>query len=337
VKASKSSIGRAVDQPDPNIRLYLLHGPDEAQSRALGARLVEALGASKSGVAGGLLKSDPASLTDEAGAMSLFGGKRVVWVEPANDDVAAAVTALLEAGSIESPVVVIAGALRKTSALLKLAEGSAQAVAFASYPPEGADAQRMVVDVARRFGLKMAPEIASRIAEAAGNDQAIVGQELQKLALYVDASPESPRNLDAGALEAVGAEVEEGDHSRLADLALAGEVQELADELIALPSSAEGIPVIRALQRRLLQIAPVRARVDRGERVDAVMASASKSLFWRDKGVVQRLIGLWDSQRLATVAGRVGKLERDLLFSRAPAHEALGEELLAIARAARRR
>jgi DNA polymerase-3 subunit delta len=47
VKASKSSIGRSVDQPDPKIRFYLFLGPDEGQSRALAARLLQALGAAK--------------------------------------------------------------------------------------------------------------------------------------------------------------------------------------------------------------------------------------------------------------------------------------------------
>ena len=71
------------------------------------------------------MKSDPAALADEAGAMSLFGGKRAIWIEPAGEDIADGVAALLEADAVESPVVAIAGALRKTSALLKLAEGFA--------------------------------------------------------------------------------------------------------------------------------------------------------------------------------------------------------------------
>ena len=45
MKAARGSIGRALDQPDPAIRLYLFHGPDEGQSRALGERLLKALGA----------------------------------------------------------------------------------------------------------------------------------------------------------------------------------------------------------------------------------------------------------------------------------------------------
>jgi DNA polymerase-3 subunit delta len=44
VKASKQSIGRAVDQPNPQLRFYLFHGPDDAQSRARGQRLLKALG-----------------------------------------------------------------------------------------------------------------------------------------------------------------------------------------------------------------------------------------------------------------------------------------------------
>ena len=336
MKASKQSVGRAVDQPDARVRFYLFHGPDDAQSRALGKRLVDALGAAKFVVAGSV-KADPASLADEAGAMSLFGGRRAIWVEPAGEDIASGVEGVLGAAAVESPVVAIAGPLRKTSALLKLAEASPLALAFASYAPEGQDAQRMAADVGRRFGLKIAPPVAARIADSCGNDQAVVSQELEKLALFIDASPQAPKELDHEAVDAVGADTAEGDGLRLADLALAGEAAEVADELARLPAGVQAIPVVRALQRRLLMLAPARARIDHGESPDAVMTSFGKALFWKDKALVGKLLRTWDSAGLATVAERAGRLERGLLFSPAPDQEALGEELLAIARAARRR
>jgi DNA polymerase-3 subunit delta len=289
-------------------------------------------------IAGGAVKSDPATLTDEAGAMSLFGGARLIWIEPAGDEIVAGVEALLEAPSIESAVAAIAGSLRKTSALLKLAEASAQAVAYASYVPEGQDAQRMVIDLGRGFGLKISPPVAARIADSAGNDQALVSQELQKLALFIDASPHAPKELDHDAVDAVGTDTAEGDIMRLADLALSGEVDALADELARLPSGgSEGIPVVRSLQRRLIMLAPARARIERGETPDAVMTSLGKSLFWKDKTMVGRMLVQWDAERLARVAERAGRLERGLIFSPAPQQQALGEELLAIAREARRR
>ncbi len=338
MNVSKQAIGRAVDQPNAQVRFYLFHGQDTAQSRGLGQRLLQASGASKSIIASGAVKSDPASLADEAGAMSLFGGARIIWLEPAGEEILPGVEALLSAHSIESPVVAIAGSLTKASGLRKLAEASPSAVAFAAYMPEGQDAARMVADVGRSYGLKISQPVADRIAGAAGNDQALVSQELQKLALYLDASPHSPKELDHDAVDAVGTDTAEGDVMRLADLALSGQMDALADELARLPSGgSEAIPVVRSLQRRLIMLAPMRARVERGESPDAVMTSLGKALFWKDKGIVGRMLSQWDAERLAKVAERAGRLERSLMFSPAPQQEALGEELLAIAREARRR
>jgi DNA polymerase-3 subunit delta len=67
------------------------------------------------------------------------------------------------------------------------------------------------------------------------------------------------------------------------------------------------------------------------------MTSLGKALFWRDKSLVSKLLSRWTSAKLATVAERVGLLERSLMFGPAPEREALGEELFAIARAARAR
>ena len=338
MNVSKQAIGRAVDQPGAHVRFYLFHGPDTAQSRALGQRLVEALGANKSMIAAGEVKSDPASLADEAAAMSLFGGARVIWIEPAGEDILAGVEALLGAPSTENPVVAIAGSLTKASGLRKLAEGSPNAVAFVAYMPEGQDAVRMVADLGRSVGLKISEPVADRIAGAAGNDQALVSRELEKLALYLDASPHSPKELDHDTIDAVGTDTAEGDVMRLADLALSGQLDELADELARLPTGgSEGIPVIRSLQRRLIMLAPMRARVERGDSPDAVMTSLGKALFWKDKAIVGRMLVQWDAERLAKIAERAGRLERSLMFSPVPSQEALGEELLAIAREARRR
>ena len=111
MKLNKSAIGRAVDQPSADCRLYLFYGPDQAQSRALAARLLEGLGATKSVIASSAIKSNPALLVDEAGAMSLFGGKRLIWVEPAGKEIEDGVAALIEAPLVENPVTAIAGAL----------------------------------------------------------------------------------------------------------------------------------------------------------------------------------------------------------------------------------
>ena len=247
MKAQRGTILRSVEQPDPSVRFYLFHGPDDAGSRGLAERLLKGLDAEKLGVSGSAVKADPALLSAEAGAISLFGGARLIWVDPAGEDIVEGLEALLDAPAVESPVVAIAGALRKTSALLKLAEAHGAALAHASYAPEGRDADRMVIDAGRVQGLRIDPAVASRLAAACSANAAILAHELAKFALYLGASPERPRELTHDVLDLLGADSGEGDMMRLGDLALAGRAHELFEELDRV---ALGIP---AGQKLLLQ------------------------------------------------------------------------------------
>ena len=338
MKAQRGTILRSVEQPDRSIRFYLFHGPDDSGSRALAERLLKALGAEKAGVTGSAVKADPALLASEAGAISMFGDKRLVWIDPAGDEIVEGVEALLETAAVESPVVAIAGALRNTNALLKLAEAHGAALAHASYAPEGRDADRMVIEAGRSEGLHMDAAVAARVSAAGNANRAIVAHELAKFALFLDASPDRPKDLTHEVIDRLGADSGEGDMMRLGDLALAGRGNELFEELERVSlSKGEAIPVIRALQRRLLQLAGLRARIEQGQSVDAVMASMGKSLFWKDKGLMQQLLSGWDGKALAAMLERSSALERTIIFSDEPPVAALEEELVTIARAAQRR
>jgi len=338
MKAVKATLASALERPDPTVRFYLFHGPDEAGSRALAMQLLKGLGdAEKFIVLGQSVKADPAALADEAGAMALFGGKRAIWVEPAGDEITEGVAALLEAPASESAVVVLAGSLRKSSALLKLAEAHPAALAHCSYVPEGRDMERVVAGLARDVGLKIMPDLAERIAVAANGNQAIAAQELAKFALYLEADPATLRDLDHETVDLLGADSAEADLMRLGDLALAGRMSELLDELGRLPhGGTEAIPVLRALQRRLLMLAPLRARVEQGESIDGVMTSMGKALFWKDKPLIQRLLSAWSAERLAEAAARVSSLERRIMLRPLADEAALGETLVTLARAAAR-
>lgn len=333
MKTSKSGIGKAVDKPSPAIRFYLFHGANTAGSRALAERLCLGLGAEKHSLAASGLKADPALLADEAGAISMFGGKRLLWIEPAGEEILAAAEALLAATAVEHPTVAIAGQLKKASALQKLAEAHPAALAERSYVPEGRAADLLVQEVGRCEGLRIEPHTATRIARAAASDQAVITQEISKYALYLGASPGSPKDLPEEVLDLLGADSADTDAGRPGDLALGGEIVQLSRELELLEGRGiEPFSVVRALQRRLLGLAPLRARIESGQPVESVLASV-----WRnDKGPVARILPRWTSARLAEVLERVQRLERELLFSPVDDRAALGETLLQIARAAGR-
>jgi DNA polymerase-3 subunit delta len=279
------------------------------------------------------LKADPALLADEAASISMFGGARHIRVDPATDEATEAVEALMEASSAGNPVVLVAGSLRKDARLVKLALSSPMALAFASYAPEGQAADRVAIELAREAGLRLEPRAAQALVAATNADRALLAREVEKLALYLDASPEDPRPADMAALGAIGAANDESDLSAIVDAVMGGRPDQAAAEL-RLIGPAEAISVVRALLRRLAQITPLRAEVATGRSPDAVVAAAGKAIFFKDQKVVAGLLQRWTPDRLATATTRLAALERAYKRSGTAGMVLVGEELLTIARAA---
>ena len=254
MKANEAQIGRALDTPGPDVKLALLYGPDEAGSRALADRLAAAMGADAERVDldGAALKEDPARLPDEATAITMFGGPRWIRVT-GGDDILRAVEALLDAPE-GCPVVLVAGNLPKTSALLKLALDDRRVLAFQSWKPEGQKADAIAIQIGRTMGARLSSDAARLLVEATAGDRALMMRELEKLALYVDASPDRPRPVERADIEAVGAAIDVREAWDVVDALFDGKVAELAQEISG-DAAAEVIPGLRAIDRRALMIA----------------------------------------------------------------------------------
>ncbi|GAA4031458.1 hypothetical protein GCM10022281_08760 [Sphingomonas rosea] len=333
MKLAAGRVAATLDRPDPSVRFYLFSGSDSSTSRLHAQRLLGALKAEKVATSVAQLKSDPAWLADEAASISMFGGQRLLWIEPAGEDILPAVTALLDLPSAEAPAIaIIASTLRKDSKIAKFADSRPGAIHVASEPLAARDLVAAILELGRGEGLRLTPQLAERVAEEAAGDLMLARLELQKFALYADAAPDRPCDLDESVVDALGIDQAETDHSRPGDLALAGDLHQLGAELVLLEASAiDAIPVVRALQRRLLMLVPLRARVDSGQSIGTVLGSV-----WRDKAAVTRILPRWTSARLAEVMVRVQKLERELMLRPVPPSAALGELLMQLARAAGR-
>jgi len=339
VKANRGQIERALNAPTADIRLFLLYGPDESGSRALAERLERAMGADAERIdlEGSDLKGDPARLADEAASISLFGGARHIRVAPAGDECLGAVEALLGAERAGNPAVLIAGGLKATSKLLQLGLASPAAMVFASYPPEGQEADRLAMAMARDAGLRLDADAAARLARAAGSDRAVLAREIEKLALYLDAAPDRPSEAGHDALDAIGADAGESDLSRMVEAVMGGRPDGIGPELARLAQEGiDGIALLRALLRRLHLLIQLRAEVERGATPDAVIASAGKSLFWKEKDAVTRQLRMWPAARLATALGRVLDAERAVKSSASAGPMLVDAELIAISRVAAR-
>lgn len=337
--AKDDAIARALDRADPAIRCYLLYGPDEAASRALAQRLPAALGpdAERVDLDAARIAADPALLADEAASFGMFGGRRYIRVEGVTDACVGAVEALLAAPVAGNPAVLIGGALRKDAKLVKLLAGHAAAMAHASWPGD-VNIAKLAIDLGAENGLRIDLDVARRLARAAGDDRAVLSSEIEKLALYADASREQPRAVDHAMLDTIGADMGDGEIARFIDAVLGGRPEKLGAEIAQLAGEGrEGVGLIRAVLPSLIQLAALRAEIDRGASPKEAVKRAGRGIFWKDEDRWAGYATRWSAAQIARAIERVSVAGRDVMRARGSGPIAVEAEFFAIARQADRR
>lgn len=332
MKLRPDQVGGKLDRPAADIRLYLFHGPDTAGAMALAARLGKGVGeeAERVDLDGATLKGRPGILADEAASMSLFGDRRHIRVTGMGEESVEAVTLLLGAERAGNPVAAIAPTVKATSKLVKLVTAATNAIAIACYVPSAAEAAKLAVSLAREQGMTLLGDVADRLAIVTAGDRAVLAQEIEKLALYLDAAPDRPRDVDGAVMDAIGASIADAEANGIVAAMIDGDAPAAAQ---AEPPGG-AIPLLRAAARRLLALAEMRGEVDAGTPIDQVLQQ--HRVFFREQAATAAALRRWDAPRLARAVERIRNAERAALSGSGLGDVVTAAEAVAIARAAAR-
>lgn len=297
----RPDLERLLDKWDRKVRLLLFAGPEESTSHDLAQLALKKLADPADPMAltdlpADELRRDPGKLTDEAASTSMFGGHRAIRVTGAGDGTTEAVKLLLDAPAAENPVVMVAGNLAKSSRLRKLAEKSANARILISYAMTPRDAHRFLTQQARSLGLNPEQGVIEQLVASADADIGILRSELEKFALYLDASPEQPASFTHADLSALGADAAAEDLGDLVNAITSGNAK-MAGRQLDLLADSSPIPALRAMARRLMQILEARTAMDQGQPADIAVKAVRPPIFWKDANLVSAALGGWPVAR----------------------------------------
>jgi DNA polymerase-3 subunit delta len=130
------------------------------------------------------LSSDPARLADEAAALSMLGGRRVVRVRGAGNGLAKLFEAFFEDPKGDALVVVEGGDLAKSAALRSTFEEADNAAAIACYADSARDVADVVRETLKADNLTITADALDEAVSALGSDRGVTRREIEKLALY---------------------------------------------------------------------------------------------------------------------------------------------------------
>ena len=341
MKATQRDFASAARRAARQCRVFFFCGPDEAGAAAAAQRIVELLDepGERVEMSGAMLRKDPILLGDEARSGSLFGDARHIYVRASGDEALDAVGNLLVGQGEACPVLIVATSATNKSRTAKLLEKRDDALVAMFWPPDLGSVTSSVRDMASAAGLRLNGDIAERIARAAGLDVRLAQSEVDKLALYLDASPAAPKAADATALDAVGASTEEDGFMPLVNAVLAGETRKIPAELQRLRAlSLNPVGVLLAFERRAAQLARLAAMLGSRRRLNDLDkgAKARLGVFWKDERDLAAQLQHWRGSELDRLVAKLVALHRALLANSQSAELLLSQGLAEIARRAAR-
>ena len=339
MKATQATFGRLAEQAARDARIFFFCGPDEAGATAAADRIVSLLPdpGERVEIGGADLRKDPVRLSDEARSNSLFGDTRHVWVRASGDEAHDALANLIADDVEACPVIIVATSATDKSRTAKLIANRPDALVGMFYPPDVRDITMTVRAMGDAAGVRLDAAQAERIARGSGLDVRLCRSEVEKLALYLDAAPESPKSADRLALDAVGARMEEDGYAPLVEVVLSGRTRELAGELRRMRElGLNPVSVLLAFERRAAQLAGLAARLGPAGNVGDFIKAEQKArrVFFRDAQQLSDQLSRWRGKRLERLVEKLADMHRNLMSRSQDAGLLLAQGLSEIARVA---
>ena len=341
MKIAPRQIESFVKAPDKSMRAILVYGPDHGlvkeRAKTIGMSVVADYNDPFNVVVfcSDILAEDPARLADEAFAISMMGGERLIRIEGASDKIASLLKSYLEKPNDSALIVLEADNLTPRSSLRALCEKAENAAALACYVEDERDLGRLIREQLAADGHNIDPDAAQWLASNISGDRARARSEIEKLSIYLGASPAKASLEDVQA--ACGAAGAQGFDdlamnvaSRKAEAALKA-YHHLTEEGVAF------VAILRSLQNHFRRLHLVRSYMNDGLDMSAAMGKLSPPLFFKQKDEFAMQIRAWSLPALSKVLERFAALEAQCKTTGAPVDTLCAQAILALSSVGTRR
>lgn len=332
MKIQYRDIESFVKSPNPTARVILIYGPDHGlmkeRADVIAKASVEDINDPFNVVtltAEGLAE-DPARLSDEANAISMMGGLRLIRIEDASDKLTTHLKTYLESPNEQALILLQASELSPRSSLRKLCESAKNAAALPCYVEDERDLSRLIRETLQAENMGAEPDaIAWLAANIAGNRQK-ARSELEKLILYKGSGTITLHDAQAACGESGAAALDDLIY------AVAGHNPDAALRHFT-KLTQEGVAVIailRSLQGHFRKLHLTKSKIEHGTPSETAIKSLTPPIFFKQQAAFKAQLTQWSVHGLDAVLERLNDLEAACKQTGAPVETLCAQALLSI-------
>ncbi len=319
-----------VKKPNPKARAILVYGPDDGLMRERAAQMGASVVADMNDpfnvavLSGEILSEDPARLSDEARAMSLMGGARLVRIEGASDKHTTLLKDYLADPSPDNLVIVEAGELTPRSSLRLLFEKSDNAAAIPCYVDDERGVANLIRATLSENGFAIQADATQWLAQNIAGDRARVRGEIDKMMLYMGAEKRIT-------LEDVRAACGEAGDQSIDDLLYAIGSGKTESALRAYNKLIEEgvniVTILRSLQGHFRRLHYTKSLMKDGLDMDEAMKKLQPAVFFKYADSFKSQLRKWPENKLLSFLQRLAQVEAQTKQTGTPV-ETLGSQVI---------
>ncbi len=338
MKIAAGQVKAVLNNPDAKFIAWLTYGVDEGKIREYALKLADSIlqgdkdPLRKADFLGKDIKTEPAKFFDEAGAISMFGGRRVIRIRQAKDEIADILKDFLTQPVGDALLIVEGGDLKPTSKLRKLFESQKNAAAIPCYMDEARDIAQMADEIMQKYGLFIEGDAKKELLSRLGSDHSLSRSEIEKLCLYKG----------EGKITLEDVEYALGDSAQTSLQAVimaatSGQIEHLEIEIRRLwHENISPITLLRVTNNHFLQLQQMASSVQQGLNPQQAVEQFKPPVFFKVKPAFVQQVSLWNIPRIMRAFDILAKAEDHCKISANLAPALAYDALIRIAAAARR-
>lgn len=320
--------------PDPKARVILVYGPDNGlmreRAKKLALSVVEDLEDPFNVVTlnTDILIEDPARLSDEANAMSMMGGARLIRIENGGDKLSVCIKDYLDNASPENLVIIQAGELGPRSSLRQLCEKAKNAAALPCYVEDERDVSNLIREMLSGVGLRIDADAQNWLSGNIVGDRARARGEIEKLITYMGPDEKTVK------LEDVQASCGDAGTASLDDLvySVAGSSPQKAMSAYKrlIGEGVAEVVILRSLQNHFRRLHYTNSLIKEGKTTDQAVKSLQPPIFFKVEPAFKAQLNKWKGKKLDIVLDKLSNLEAQTKTTGAPVQTLCAQAILSL-------